>query len=102
MYLLELGPKNALGVMKLSSLSGLPPMATVVTNVLMLPMAAWVWKASGWKWFLLGAGFIFLLNGSTGAQPWGFIAGNLCELVFILSLLFTHRRFEPEKVPGAL
>jgi hypothetical protein len=92
-YLLELGPKPAFGVMKLGSLSGLPPLATIATNLLILPLAAWVWYASGWKWFFLGSLFIFVLNGATGAQQWGFIAGNFGELVFILSLLFTDRRF---------
>jgi len=92
-FMLELGPKSAMGVMKLGSLSGLPPIATIVTNILVLPMAAAVWKVSGWKWFFLGALFIFLLNGATGAQPWGFLVGNFAEVVFVLCLLATHRRF---------
>ncbi len=92
-YLLELGPKHAMGVKKLGSLSPLPPIATILTNILVLPMAAAVWKASGWKWFFLGALFIFLLNGATGAKPWGFLVGNFAEVVFILCLLATHRRF---------
>ena len=92
-YLLQLGPRPALGVMKLGSLSGLPPIATIGTNILVLPMAALVWRASGWPWFFLGALFIFLVNGATGAQPWGFITGNFAELVFILCLLATQRRF---------
>lgn len=92
-YLLELGPKSALGVEKLGSLSALPPIATILTNIVVLPMAAAVWKTSGWKWFFLGGLFIFLLNGATGAQPWGFVVGNFAEVVFILCLLATHRRF---------
>lgn len=92
-YLLELGAKPALGVMKLGSVSGTPPLATIATNLLVLPMAAAVWKASGWGWFFLGAIFIFLVNGATGAQPWGFITGNFAELVFVLCLLATERHF---------
>lgn len=92
-YLLELGPKPALGVQKLGSLSGLPPVATILTNVLVLPMAAAVWRVSGWIWFFLGALFIFLLNGATGGQPWGFLVGNFAEVVFILCLLATDRQF---------
>lgn len=92
-YMLELGLKSAMGVMKMGSLSGLPPIATILTNILVLPMAAAVWKVSGWKWFFLGALFIFLLNGATGAQPWGFLVGNFAEVVFVLCLLATHRRF---------
>ena len=92
-YLLQLGPKHAMGVMKLGSISALPPVATILTNILVLPMAAMVWKSSGWKWFFLGGLFIFLVNGATGAQSWGFLVGNFAELVFIVSLLATDRRF---------
>ncbi len=91
--LLELGPKPALGIMKMGSLSGIPPVATILTNILILPMAAAVWKVSAWKWFFLGALFIFLLNGATGAQPWGFRVGNFAEVVFVVALLATHRHF---------
>ena len=63
------------------------------TNILLLPMAALVWKSNGWKWFFLGALFIFLLNGATGTQSWGFLVGNFAEVVFMLSLLGTWRRF---------
>jgi len=98
-YLLELGPKPALGVMKLGSVSGLPPIATILTNIVVLPMAAAVWKVNGWRWFFLGGLFIFLLNGATGAQPWGFIVGNFAEVVFILCLLATHRHFPATSSP---
>jgi len=91
--LLELGPKPALGIMKMGSLSGIPPVATILTNILILPMAAAVWKVGAWKWFFLGALFIFVLNGATGAQPWGFLVGNFAEVVFVVALLATHRRF---------
>jgi len=93
LYLLELAPRPALGIMKLGSVSSLPPIATIATNILILAMAALVWKASGWKWFFLGAAFIFLVNGATGAQSWGFLTGNFAEVVFVLCLLATHWRF---------
>jgi len=91
--LLELGPKSALGVAKLGSLSSVPPVATILTNILVLPMAAAVWRVAGWPWFFLGGLFIFVLNGATGAQSWGFLVGNFAEVVFIVSLLQTHWRF---------
>ena len=91
--LLELGPKSALGVAKLGSLSSVPPVATILTNILVLPMAAAVWRVAGWPWFFLGGLFIFVLNGATGAQPWGFLVGNFAEVVFVVSLLQTHWRF---------
>jgi hypothetical protein len=96
-YLLQLGPKHAMGVMKMGSMSALPPVATILTNILLLPMAAMVWKSSGWKWFFLGTLFIFLVNGATGAQPWGFLVGNFAELVFIFSLLATERHFKVQQ-----
>lgn len=105
-YLLQLGPKPALGVFKLGSISGLPPVATILTSALALPISALVWKASGWRWFFLGALFIFVVNVATGSKPWGFLAGNFAELVFILCLLATERRFAVPRVvencPGDL
>ncbi|MEP1472362.1 MAG: hypothetical protein ABJK20_02340 [Halieaceae bacterium] len=91
--LLELGPKSVFGVSKLGSVSGMPPVATILTNILVLPMAAAVWRVAGWPWFFLGALFIFLVNGATGGQPWGFLVGNFAEVVFVVSLLQTHWRF---------
>ena len=92
-FLLQLGPRSVAGVVKLGSVSSLPPVATILTSALLLPMAALVWKCSGWRWFFLGSLFIFLVNGSTGGQPWAFLAGNFAELVFIVSLLATDHRF---------
>ncbi len=91
--MLELEPKDAMGYSKLGSVSKLPPIATILTNIAVLPMAAAVWRKGQWPWFFVGALFIFLLNGSTGAQPWGFIAGNFGEVIFILALLKTERHF---------
>lgn len=91
--MLELEVKDALGHAKMGSVSKLPPIATILTNIAVLPMAAAVWRRGQWPWMFAGALFIFLLNGSTGAQPWGFIAGNFGEVVFILALLKTERHF---------
>ncbi len=95
-YLLELGPTSALGFEKLSSTSGLPPIATILTNILILPLAALIWRQSGWHLFFAGALFIFALNGATGGQPWGFLAGNVAEIAFVTCLLLTERRFKGE------
>ena len=55
---------------------------------------------SGFCWLFtlaaLGYGIyheVFLLNGATGAQPWGFLVGNFAEVVFVVALLATHRHF---------
>ncbi len=91
--LLQLEPTSFLDHNRLVSTSDLPPIATIATNVLILPMALAVWRHAGWPWFFLGSLFIFLLNGATGAQPWGFIAGNGAEVIFICCLLLSERFF---------
>jgi hypothetical protein len=96
-YLLELTLKPAVGIEKMGSASGQPPWATIATNILVLPMAAAIWRVSGWPWFFLSALFIFLVNGATGGQTWGFLAGNVAEIVFILGLLATQRHFGLKK-----
>ena len=94
-WLLELEPTANLGVEKLVSQSKTPPLATIGTNLVLLLMAATVWRASAWPWLFLCGLFIFLVNGATASLPWGFVAGNFAEIVFILGLLATQRRFEP-------
>ena len=91
--LLELAPKSGYGVVKLSSTSSIPPIATILTNLVILPMAAVIWRVAGWRWFFLAALFIFLVNGATATKPWGFIAGNCAELIFVIALLATHWHF---------
>ncbi|GAB3096411.1 hypothetical protein GCM10027217_11450 [Pseudomaricurvus hydrocarbonicus] len=90
--LLELGDKSALGVHKLGNLSSAPPWATILSNLVFLPLAWVYWRTTGWPWMLLGGVFIFIVNGASAAQPWGFLAGNFAEVVFIISLILTERR----------
>lgn len=99
-YLLQFEPRPAMGVMKLGSVSKMPPVATILTNILILPMAAAVWRVDGWRWFFLGALFIFLLNGAFAGKPWGFIVGNFAELVFVVCLLATERWVTASSSPG--
>lgn len=89
--LLELEETGFWNHRRLTSASELPPIATIATNLVILPMALALWRVAGWPWFFAGALFIFLLNGAGGAQPWGFLAGNAAEVVFIASLLTTER-----------
>ena len=77
LFLLELGPREAPGVLKLGDLSGAPPYATILTNVLALLIAARVWRASGWPWFFLGSAFIFLVNGARRRPALGFLRRQL-------------------------
>ncbi len=98
--MLELETREVMGVMKMSSASGLPPIPTILANIIILPMAIAVWRREGWPWFFLGALFIFLLNGATGAQPWGFLVGNFAEVVFTIALLLTHWHFSRSGTQG--
>jgi hypothetical protein len=94
-WLLDLVVTADLGHTKLSSDSELPPIATILTNLLVLLMAASVWRVAHWRWFFLGALFIFLVNGATASMAWGFLAGNMAEIVFIIALLKTYWHFKP-------
>ena len=101
--LLELEPKVVLDHARLVSVSKIPPLATIATNIFILPLAFLVWRQSGFWLFFAGTLFIFLLNGGTGGQPWGFIAGNGGEVIFICSLLITERfliRTRTRPTPG--
>ena len=80
---------------RLVSANNAPPLVTIATNFLLVFVAAGIWRASGWRWLLAGAGFILVVNGATGAQAWGIIAGNLSEIVFALAWIATLRRFPP-------
>lgn len=90
---LQLEPKSVLGISKLVDASKVPPIATILTNFLVIILSGFIWRQSGWRWLTLGSLFIFLVNGATATLTWGFIAGNFAEVVFVLSLLFTERRF---------
>jgi hypothetical protein len=90
-FLLELEPAELLDHLRLVGVSKVPPLATIATNVLILPMAFAIWRAVDWSLFFLGALLIFILNGSTGSQPWGFLVGNGAEVIFICCLLLTER-----------
>ena len=84
---LELGPESILGHVRLVSLDSVPPFATILTNLLVLPVAALLWRRGGTGLLFSGALFIFIVNGATGAMPWGFLAGNAAEVVFIFCML---------------
>ncbi|QFU76460.1 hypothetical protein EY643_12765 [Halioglobus maricola] len=92
-WLLQLEPVSVAGVDKLRSTSTLPPVATILTNLLVLPIAFAIWRIAQWRWLLLGTLFIFVVNGATGAQAWGFAVGNFAEIVYVLTLLGTEKQF---------
>lgn len=104
---LELVAVEVFGHSRLTSVSDLPPFGTIAVNLLLIPLAFNLWRRTGWPLLLVGAAFILLVNGAVGAEPWGYIAGNAAEVVFILCLLSTERflirrRSEsPDSISGA-
>jgi hypothetical protein len=90
-WLLGLEPTEVMGHLRLVSVSDQPPYATIATNLLILPMALGLWRRAHWPVFFLAALFILVVNGGSGGQPWGFLAGNGAEVIFICCLLITER-----------
>ena len=84
----------------MSNLSGVPPIATILTNLLLIILAAAVWRACGQKAMFAGALFALVVNGALAGIEWFFLVGNFVEVVFILSLLHTARRLETGHRPG--
>ena len=100
-FLLRLEPSEVLGHTRLVSARRSPPFATIATNLLILPMAFALWRRAGVRHFFLGSLFIFLLNGGAAGQPWGFVAGNGAEVVFIACLLKTERELASRAAEGS-
>ena len=81
------------GHSRLVSVHGAPPLATIVTNLLLLGIAVPIWRRSGWKWLFLGVLQIFLINAATATQDWSIISGNIVEIVFAASWVATLFHF---------
>jgi hypothetical protein len=96
-YGLTLVPETLFGHTRLVSNSGLPPIATILTNLLLLPVGLATWRCSGWPWLFVVTLLILLINGATGALDWGIISGNTMEIVFAIGWIATLRRFPVER-----
>lgn len=70
-----------------------PPIATIVVNLVVLLLAAAIWRKAGWPWLLAAAVFIFLVNGLAVGNDWSILAGNLAEIVFLAGWVATLFRF---------
>ncbi len=88
---LELIPTEVLGHTRLTSLSELPPLGTIAVNLLLILAGVILWQRTGWPGLFAGALCILLVNMSVGSQPWGYLASNGAEVVFVFSLLLTER-----------
>ena len=93
---LNLVPETLYGHTRLVSDHGIPPIATILTNVFLLVIAAGIWRSGGWPWLFAAALVIFIVNGATASSDLGIVAGNLAEILFALGWLLTLRRFPHE------
>jgi hypothetical protein len=94
----RLGSTEVMGYVRLINLDGKPPFATIATNLFVIPLAALLWIRAGWKWLCLGALFSLFINAGFGSQPWGSLAGNGAEVVFVFAVLMTEKYFRKAKV----
>lgn len=70
---------------RLVSADAMLPLATIVTNLVLLVLTAYLWRRSGWPWLFAATLSIFLINGGLAGSEWGIVAGNLAEVVFALA-----------------
>lgn len=90
---LQLAPKEALDFTRYSKVISSPPIATILTNLFTIALSIVLWRKIKWKILTIGSSIIFIINAASAGQPWGFLAGNVSEIVFVLSLMLTHRHF---------
>ncbi|QYJ78808.1 hypothetical protein [Shewanella acanthi] len=97
---LQLVETSQLGIQRMTNANGSAPIATIVTNLFTIILSAYLWRKTGWKVLCLGSMFIFVVNAVAAGKPWGFIAGNLVEIVFVLSLIITHQNITTNRYPA--
>lgn len=86
-YPLKLVPAECFGHSRLVSDSIIPPIATIITSLAIVPGGYLIWRKTKSLWFFVGTASIFVVNSAVASFPWGFIAGNGAEVVFIICLL---------------
>jgi hypothetical protein len=82
---LELELNETFGVLRLTKVGSGVPYATVLTNIVVLLMAAMIWNVCRWNLMFWGTLFILVVNGASAGQKWGFLASNFAEIIFILA-----------------
>ncbi|MDH3621277.1 MAG: hypothetical protein OER91_10310 [Gammaproteobacteria bacterium] len=90
---LELVRESLLGHDRYTSVDAAPPLATIVTNLAILVMAAMLWRIGRFPWLFVASLTIFVVNGATATSDWGIVAGNFAELVFVAGWLASLYRF---------
>jgi len=93
---LELVRETLLGHDRYTSAHGAPPLATIVTNLVILGMATVLWRIGGFPWLFIAALAIFIVNGAIATSDWGIIGGNFAEILFVSGWLASCRRFRPD------
>ncbi|WP_448212023.1 hypothetical protein [Colwellia sp. MEBiC06753] len=103
--LLELEPKvfsDANGLFqsfeRFASVNSAPPWATILINFLVILLAVYLWVKTKWPWLFIGSISIFVVNGAFASSSYGFLLGNIMEVIFILTLIatekFSQRQFQ--------
>ncbi|MCH9695372.1 MAG: hypothetical protein K0U72_12750 [Gammaproteobacteria bacterium] len=92
---LELVRETLFGHVRFVSADSMPPIATILTNIVVLIIAACIWRIAAWPWLFLGALTIFLVNGVSAGMPWSIVSGNLAEVLFAAGWVLTLQRFKP-------
>jgi len=93
---LELVRETLYGHSRYASAHAAPPIATILTNIVILGMAAALWRVTSWPWLFAAAVTILTINGATATMEWGIVAGNLAEIVFVVGWLATLYRFRAD------
>lgn len=93
---LELVRETLLGNDRYTSAHGGPPLATIATNLVILGIAAALWRIGSFPWLFVAALAILVVNGATAATEWGIVGGNFAELLFVAGWLAACRRFRPD------
>ena len=86
---------NLLGHTRLVSADANPPLATILTNIVVLGFAIAIWRRSGWPWLCIATIFIFVVNGASAGSDYGVLFGNFAEVVFAFGWLAALHRFRP-------
>lgn len=71
---------------------GMPPVASILTILILLGMGAGIWRKSGWKWLFVGALLMFICA-AIPASIVGLWVGNTGEAILLASLLMSIYRF---------
>ncbi len=72
-----------------------PPIPSIVADLFVIGVGAWLWKRTGWAWMFAG-GIAMLIAASVPTSKYGLVASNFGEVLLTLSMVATIARF-PER-----